>query len=389
MPTFSSKHAYFFSQVHQPFFLLGVLNALISMVLFLLAYKGVAVLEIQPLDFHGFSLFYLVFTNFFVGFIFTTYPRFTAQEPIKQNYYLKLLALSCGASVLFYIGALFSFWLVVLSFIALVGAFGMVLFVLQKLYTHANIAVRADPFWILLGFYAGGIGLLWYALYFANFVASPSSFVFYLYFVYVTFSVAQRMVPFFSHSHAAKNGLFAPVVFVGLALKVLFLGVAPFLNIALDLLLGGYVLYEFLRWHVDFKNAPAILKILHIALAWFVFAFLFGAVFELYGIYFHTATMQLQLHLFALGFVTVMLIGFGTRVALGHSGQPPHANSYTVKLFYLLNLVVIARALFSLVFTFDMNIFWLFDLSITLFVLLFVSWAWKFAPVLLFGKKVD
>lgn len=384
-----SKYAYFLSQVHQPFFLLGVLSAVVSMVLFLFAYKGVIVLGIQPLDFHAFSLFYLVFTNFFIGFIFTTYPRFTAQEAIKQSYYLKVLALSCGAFLLFYIGVLFSFWFVVGSFVMVVCAFAMVLYKLQILYTHANSAMRADPFWILLGFYAGGVGLVWYALYFAGFAASPSIFVFYLYFVYVTFSVAQRMVPFFSHSQAAKNSAFAPVVFAGLVLKVLLLSVEASLSVVVDLLLGGYILYEFLRWHVDFMNAPAILKILHIALAWFVCAFLFGAAFELYGVIFNTATMQLQLHLFSLGFVTVMLVGFGTRVALGHSGQVPHANSYTIKLFYLLNGVVIARTLFSLAFTFDSNMFWLFDLSLTLFVVLFVSWGWKFAPVLLWGEKIS
>ncbi|MCX6073897.1 MAG: NnrS family protein [Campylobacterales bacterium] len=31
-------------------------------------------------------------------------------------------------------------------------------------------------------------------------------------------------------------------------------------------------------------------------------------------------------HLLVLGFLTTILIGFGTRVTLGHSGQPPHAN---------------------------------------------------------------
>jgi hypothetical protein len=45
--------------------------------------------------------------------------------------------------------------------------------------------------------------------------------------------------------------------------------------------LGSYILYEFLRWHVDFKNAPAILKILHIALVgafgMVLFVLLFGS----------------------------------------------------------------------------------------------------------------
>ncbi len=389
MPKFSTQFSYFLFQVHQPFFMLGIVNALISMLLFLLAYKGIIVLHVTPLDMHSFSLFYLVFTQFFIGFIFTTYPRFTGQPPISKGYYLALLSFCLSGSLLFYMGITFLKLYLALSLLLFLASFFMILLKLHTLYAASKASKRDDPFYILLGFYFGGMGLIWYALYFYGFVPSGATFVFYPYFIYVTLSVAQRMVPFFSHSHASKNELFTPIVLGGLFLKVFALTFAPSLNAPVDILLGGYIFYEFWRWHVDFKSAPAILKILHIALAWFVFAFLFGGLFELIALLMHHTTMQLQLHLFALGFVTVMLVGFGTRVALGHSGQPPHANSFIVKLFYLLNIVVVMRIVFSLFFTFDMNLFWLFDLSVTLFILLFLSWAWKFAPVLLWGEKIS
>jgi len=98
--------------------------------------------------------------------------------------------------------------------------------------------------------------------------------------------------------------------------------------------------------------------------------------------------MQMDVHMLVLGFVTTMLVGFGTRVTLGHSGQPPHADATTLKVFYLLQIVVVGRILFSLFMGFNASMFWMFDLSITLWLLLFIFWGVRFGPVLLTGKKL-
>ncbi len=80
-----------------------------------------------------------------------------------------------------------------------------------------------------------------------------------------------------------------------------------------------------------------------------------------------------------------MVIGFGTRVTLGHSGQPPHADSTALKIFYLTQIVVVAR--FALSLGFDSGLFWLFDVTLALWSTLFIFWSLKFAPTLIFGAK--
>ena len=140
---------------------------------------------------------------------------------------------------------------------------------------------------------------------------------------------------------------------------------------------------------LPWKGSPAILQILHVSLYWLIASLLLGGVVRLAEVLGELSFMQMDVHMLALGFVTTMLIGFGTRVTLGHSGQPPHADATTMKVFYLLQVVVIGRLLFSLVMGVGADMFWMFDLSITLWLILFIFWGVRFGPVLFSGKKLS
>ena len=87
--TDKQKQNYFLSQPHQPFFILGITNAIIMMLIFALSYKGVLTLNITSLNFHVYTLIFSVFTNVFTGFLFTTFPRFCQSEVITKDYYKK------------------------------------------------------------------------------------------------------------------------------------------------------------------------------------------------------------------------------------------------------------------------------------------------------------
>ncbi len=93
------------------------------------------------------------------------------------------------------------------------------------------------------------------------------------------------------------------------------------------------------------------------------------------------------MHLITIGFMTTMLIGFGTRVILGHSGQAPHADQIAVMLFWLTEVVALVRFLYSLGMGLGLNLSWLFDLSATLWIILFIGWGTKFGPTLFRGKS--
>jgi uncharacterized protein involved in response to NO len=84
-----------------------------------------------------------------------------------------------------------------------------------------------------------------------------------------------------------------------------------------------------------------------------------------------------------LGFVTTILIGFGTRVALGHSGRVPHADRIAVAIFWLAEVTVLARFSFSVATGLGGQWGWLFDLSVLLWITLFGLWGFRYGPILL------
>ena len=210
-----------------------------------------------------------------------------------------------------------------------------------------------------------------------------------MFLIFLAFSVAQRMIPFFSHSFAAKNENFVKIIFVLFVLKSIFSAVDfKIAEIVIDLLLGAYLLYELLRWELHPFNSPAILWVLHLALFWLPTAFLLSAISLTAELFLDTSFYFLNIHLLAIGFLTTLLIGFGTRVTLGHSGQPPHADTIASKIFWFIQVVVILRALYSVNVAFGWGLNFLFDISFTVWLVLFLVWATRYSKVLIFGTKL-
>ena len=73
---------------------------------------------------------------------------------------------------------------------------------------------------------------------------------------------------------------------------------------------------------------------------------------------------------------------------MGHSDQPPHADKFAVGLFWFVQVVVIIRALFSVNIAFGWGLNFLFDISFTAWLVLFILWGARFAKVLIFGTKL-
>jgi uncharacterized protein involved in response to NO len=114
-----------------------------------------------------------------------------------------------------------------------------------------------------------------------------------------------------------------------------------------------------------------ILFILQVGIIWFIVGFLIGALEPLFGY-----SYLLQFHIFAVGFLGVMLIGFGSRVTLGHSDQAIVADSITVAIFVLFNVVVLLRlyAVFDASFVAISGFAWCGVIAI---------WLWRYLPSIL------
>ncbi|WP_455757450.1 NnrS family protein [Sulfurimonas sp.] len=389
------KQNYFLSQPHQPFFLLGITNAIIMMLIFGLNYKGVFALNISTLNFHVYTLVFTVFTNVFTGFLFTTFPRFCHSDVVQKDYYSKIFFANIVGSLVFLTGVFINELIMNLGMWILFTSQVFIVLKLHHIFKTGLSDQKEDPHWILMAQYFGIIAhilflISQFGLGFENVAIKVS---FYMYIIFLTFAVGQRMIPFFSHSREEKDERFISTVFVLFALKTIlstfdsytYVKVA---EILLDILLGLYLLGEFLNWKLTPFSAPAIVWVLQLGLFWLPTAFFLSALSLTAELFLDTSFYFLNIHLLALGFLTTILIGFGTRVTLGHSGQPPHADKFVIGLFWFTQVVVILRALFSINVAFGWGLNFLFDISFTAWLLMFLLWSSRYAKVLMFGTKV-
>jgi len=198
------------------------------------------------------------------------------------------------------------------------------------------------------------------------------------------------MFPFFSHVAIVKPERFIPLVLALLTAKALCFALGwAWPEIAVTVALALYLLREFLSWKLPVFTSPAILWVLHLGLFWLPAGLLIDAVTRLAEIWLQTSFLFAGMHLVAIGFVTTILIGFGTRVTLGHSGQVPHADRVSVALFWLTEAVVLARFFYSLGMGLGLDLGWLFDVAVALWMALFIAWGWRFGPTLFWGKKIS
>jgi len=387
----NSENNYFFSQPHQPFFVLAFINAIVIMLIFMLSYKGVMNLSVPPSNFHAYGFTYLLFTPAFLAFLFTTFPRFASAPVVEKKSYMSVFSFYYLGSSIFILGSIVSPVLSALGMILVFIGHVMGMLILRNIYNSSTMEDKHDIYWILLAMKFGVFANIMYI--FAQLLYSPLINIsieisIYLYLFLLTFSVAQRMVPFFSHSMVGKNEHLMKVVFVFLLLHVLLESLYVHSSFVIDILIGLLVGKELLRWKLQFPNPNPLLWILHTALYWVPIAFLVSGLTNLVSLLTNISFLALDIHLLSIGFIFTILIGFGTRVTIGHSGNTMQADKWTVRLFYWTQVVVGLRILVSLAAAFGLNFMILFDITATAWIVMFIAWAVRFFAVLIAGKKL-
>ncbi len=386
-----SENSYFFSQPHQPFFILAFISAIVTMFVFMLAYKGVLHMAVSPVGFHVYGLTYLMFTPAFFGFLFTTFPRFTATPAIEKHVYMRIFSLYYIGATLVLLGSIVT---PVFSGIGMATVFAGHLLgtdILRKIYKSTAMDDKYDVFWILTAMSIGVAAHFLFiiaALFYPPLMGLSTELSVYLFLFLLTFSVAQRMVPFFSHCMAGRNGTLMKTLFGLLLLHVLMEGIYTNSSFIVDLLIGLLTGKELLRWKLPFPNPNPLLWILHVALFWVPVAFIVSGLVNLVTLLGGVSFLALDIHMLVLGFVFTIMIGFGTRVTIGHSGNMMQADRWTTLLFYGTQIIVALRILVSLVAAMGWNFMIVFDISATAWLILFIGWAVRFFAVLISGKKL-
>jgi uncharacterized protein involved in response to NO len=349
-----------FAAPHRLFFLPGVIQALIAMLLWSAALAGREGLfgaavgfSVQAIWAHAYLMLYGLFPFFIFGFLITVYPRWMNSSPIPAVHY-------APSGVLFTLGQLGCdagfFTHTALLLTGLAASLGAWLWIITVLYGVYRSAARPGLHERLLNaaLLTGFVGQLLFAYGVAAQHSEAVRIAFILglwgFLLPVVFVVAHRMIPFFGSAALANYPIVRPTTAlltatVALAAHaVLAMLERPAWSFPFDLAAAGVGFYLSWRWDLARSLAIKLLAMLHIAFLWFGLGMTLAAVQS--GLLFATGQDILgraPLHALGVGFVAGMMVAMVSRVSLGHSGRPLVADRLTWLCFLGIQATAVLR----------------------------------------------
>lgn len=388
----------FSAQPHQPFFTSGILLFILFLGLLYATYSNTISPLADVLTFHAYAFIYVIFSQFFLGFLFVVFPRFLMQANIQPKVYMTQFALYFISSLLFLLGLLFFKPLYIAAMILLCLTQWSSFIILFKIHQKSLMKETYDTRWVLIGYFSGVLAHTLFVVAqlpfeFATLVQKGAiNIAFYLYLFIIVFAISQRMIPFFTSMKVAgytinKSKNLMEKIYVLLVFKTVLL---TFDVSSLQLLANASLfilfVYELYKWKLPLFKTDAIMWVLFISLYWIPVGFFIACVQDVAYLMNSTFVFeQASLHAFAVGYFVTVLIGFGTRVVLGHSGQTPHADKWAVAMFIFIQAVVLVRLWASISINFEADyIFWI-NHSALLLIMGLLAWSVKYLRILIKG----
>ena len=389
----------FSSQPHQPFFTSGILFLILFMMLFSASYLNILVLDDSVLSFHAYPMVFVIFIQFFLGFLYVVFPRFLIQAEIPIKDYMNQFILYFISSLGIFLSIIFFSKITFIFQIMMLFAQFLSFKLLYSIHKKSIVKVKDDTKWVLISFIAG---LFFHALFiFSTSIFSFSSELsrlainggFYLFIFMVIFVISQRMIPFFTTAKAAnyvanKSKNLLTIVFSLLAFKVFLLSFDNVkINLLADIPLFIMITRELIKWKLPFFKVPAIMWVLYLGLYWIPFAFFISIIQGVMAFYNPEIIFEkVVIHAMALGYFLTVLIGFGTRVILGHSGTTPHANNFAIFIFIAVQFISLLRIFTSFSLNFSLDYIFLLNTTSILLILGLIVWSSRYITILLKGK---
>jgi len=312
-------------------------------------------LTVAPIWAHSFMMLCTVFPTFFLGFLFTTYPRWMNGPLVPRGAYVAAPLLLTAATVCWLIGIhagmALSVVAVALAAAGLLVALIALLRVLldaQQVVAHAIVTSAAFAIGMVC---TAGFGYgLWTASDFALHFAVRAALWGFL--LPVFFAVCHRMVPFFSQGVVPGYVPWRPawvlVGVVSLAWLRLLLGTAGALNalVFVDAALFVLTAWCAVRWTSFRARGNPLLWTLYAGYAWLPVAMLLQTVrdgsFVVAGDW---ALGRAPIHALGMGFFGGLLIAMVTRVTMGHSGRMLAMDRIAFACFLAVQGAAVARVL--------------------------------------------
>ncbi len=396
---FFSWYKKFSSQPHQPFFTSGILFLILFMSLFVSVYSNFLVLDNSVLTYHAYTMVFVIFIQFFLGFLFVVFPRFLIQAEIQIQEYMKQFLLYFFASLGIFLSLIFyskvTFIFQILMLIAQIMSFKL----LYSIHKKSIVKVKEDTKWVLISLFSG---LVFHSLFIISSLNFPYAYElsrfaidggFYLFLFMVIFVISQRMIPFFTTAKAPnyvanKSVNLLTIIFSLLAFKVILLAFDNAkLNLLADIPLFIMITRELIKWKLPFFKSPAIMWVLFLGLYWIPVALFVSIIEGLMAFYDPSIIFEKAvIHTMALGYFLTVLIGFGTRVILGHSGTTPHASNFAIFIFIVVQFIALLRIFSSFSFNFGLNYVFFINLTAILLIIGLLVWSSKYITILLKGK---
>lgn len=397
--SFKSWYKKFSSQPHQPFFTSGIIFFILFLSLFTSIYSGIINVDTTVLTYHAYSMIFVVFIQFFLGFLFVVFPRFLMQAEIKPQVYMKQFLLYLISSLGILLSLIFFSQITILfqllMFVAQIMSFKLLLDIHKK----SLMKTKEDTKWVLIGFISG---LVAHFLFIISSFSFNSAYLisefsinagFYLFLFVIIFAISQRMIPFFTTSKAPgyvvnKTNNILLYVYILLALKVTILSFLDTeFNLLADVPLFILITRELIKWKLPFFKVPAIMWVLYLALYWIPVGFFLSIIESIMAIYSPEMIFEkVVIHTLALGYFVTVLLGFGTRVVLGHSGSTPHASNFAITIFIAVQFIVLLRIISSFALNFDNMYLTLINTTSVLLIVGLIVWSTKYLTILLKGK---
>ena len=395
----TSWYKRFSSQPHQPFFSSGIFFFILFMALFVASYSNILTLDKSVLTYHAYTMIFVIFIQFFLGFLFVVFPRFLMQAEVSKKDYMNqffvyfISSVGIFLTLIFYskITILFQFSLFVIQIFSFILLF--------KIHKKSLMKIKEDTKWVLIAFF---VGLISHFLFIVSSFEFNYSYIvskieinsgFYLFLFMIVFTIFQRMIPFFTTAKAPdykinKSPKLLETIFSLLVLKVVLLTFDNVkLNLIADIPLFILIVKELIKWKLPTFKVPAIMWVLYLGLYWIPVAFFISIIestmaFISPEIFFE----KVVIHTIALGYFVTVLVGFGTRVILGHSGSTPHANNFAIFIFVSIQVITLLRIFASFSTNLGLNYQFLLNLTAILLVIGLLLWSSKYITILLKGK---
>lgn len=309
---------------------------------------------LPPAIAHGLLMQYATLAPFVLGFLLTVFPRWLDLPAVPRSIYIVVFGLLLGGGLLvlaaqngapgalpFGLAAMLVGWLTAMTVLG------------------QRLRQRFGDVWASSAFAALALGALGLALACTYALGAPPSTLpaaisigTFGFLLPIYFTVAHRMVPFFSSNVISGYRVVRPTwsLLCLWALSLAHLGFdvcdgARWRWLA-DLPLTALLLWQWLAWQPWRARKPALLAVLYIALAWLPLSFGLFAAESLSLLLTHASGWgRAPLHALTIGFFSSMLVAMVTRVTHGHSGRPLAMGAVPWLAFVGMQITAVARVL--------------------------------------------